>query len=285
MKPELPDPATQQAMARIWGIYEKSYEELTERLRERLADHPEFGPLVRDVPPDPEEEARSRALQAAAMEQGEWEPYWDNIRAQAAGYANAEISLASWIHLVHLFRIDLVERMYEAFPGDSAGLHVIMKAVHRWLDDLMAVFAQTFVDTSEVVIARQQAAIRQISTPVLQLRQGLLILPIVGALDRERLEQMRAMLLEAIRDRRARTVVLDVTGVPDVDTVAANQLIAAVVSARMMGAEVIVSGLSADIAQTLVTIGIDLSQVISAGDLQGGIDMAEKVLAGGSPLG
>jgi rsbT co-antagonist protein RsbR len=283
MNPEFPDPATQDAMRRIWAIYEQSYEEIQVTLRERLADHPEFGPLIRDTPEDPEQEARSRALQAAAMEQGDWEPYWDNIRAQAAGYANAEISLASWIHLVHLFRIDLVERMYDAFPNDPAGLHAIMKAVHRWLDDIMAVFAQTFVDTSQIVISRQQAAIRQISTPVLQLRQGLLILPIVGALDRERLEQMRAMLLEAIRARRARAVVLDVTGVPEVDSVAANQLIAAVVSARMMGAEVIVSGLSAEIAQTLVTIGIDLSQVVSAGDLQGGIDMAESVLAGSSP--
>jgi rsbT co-antagonist protein RsbR len=161
----------------------------------------------------------------------------------------------------------------------------MMKALHRWLDDVLAVFGQTFVDTNEQVIARQQAAIRQISTPVLQLKPGMLILPIVGALDRERLEQMRARLLEAIRDRRSRVVVLDVTGVPEVDSVAANQLIAAVVSARMMGAEVIVSGLSADIAQTLVTIGIDLSQVISAGDLQGGIEMAEGILVDGSPRG
>ena len=78
---------------------------------------------------------------------------------------------------------------------------------------------------NEQVIAHQQRAIRQLSTPVLQLRSGLLILPIVGALDRERLEQMRAALLEAIRARRARVVVLDVTGVPEIDTVAANQLI------------------------------------------------------------
>ena len=94
---------------------------------------------------------------------------------------------------------------------------------------------------------------------MLQLRPGLLILPMVGALDRERLEEMRALLLQGVGDRRARAVVLDVTGVPEIDCVAANQLIGVGHRARMMGAEVIVCGLSAEIAQTLVTIGIDLS--------------------------
>jgi rsbT co-antagonist protein RsbR len=106
------------------------------------------------------------------------------------------------------------------------------------------------------------------------------ILPIVGALDRDRLEQMRALLLQAVRERRARAIVLDVTGVPEIDSVAANQLIGSVTSARMMGAETIISGLSAEIAQTLVTVGIDLSLVVSAGDLQGGIELAEQHLSG-----
>ncbi len=134
------------------------------------------------------------------------------------------------------------------------------------------------MSANEGVIACQQRAIRQLSTPVLQLHPGLLILPIVGALDRERLDQMRALLLQAVRERRARAVVLDVTGVPEIDSVAANQLIGSVTSARMMGAEVIISGLSAEIAQTLVTVGIDLWLVVSAGDLQGGIELAERHL-------
>ena len=91
---------------------------------------------------------------------------------------------------------------------------------------------------------------------------------------------MRALLLRAVRERRARAIVLDVTGVPEIDSVAANQLIGSVTSARMMGAETIISGLSAEIAQTLVTVGIDLSLVVSAGDLQGGIELAERHLAG-----
>jgi rsbT co-antagonist protein RsbR len=170
----------------------------------------------------------------------------------------------------------MLERVFAASAREL--LLEDVHAVNRWLDDAIAAFAQAFVSANEQVIASQQQAIRQLSTPVLQLRSGLLILPIVGALDRERLGQMRALLLAAVRERRARAVVLDVTGVPEIDSVAANALIGSVVSARMMGAEVIISGLSAEISQTLVTVGIDLSSVVSAGDLQAGIELAERTL-------
>ena len=260
-------------MRRVWDAYDAAHEELTAELREQLMTHPEFGPLVRSTPSDPEEDDRSHAMLAAAMTEGEWEPYWDYIRDQAVGYATAEVSFSSWVELIQMLRREMVGRIV---PDESARDEV--RCLDRWLDDVMAVFGQAFVDTSEKVIARQQRAIRQLSTPVLQLRQGLLLLPIVGALDIERLGQLRSDLLEAIRNRRARVVVLDVTGVPDIDSVAANQLIGTVASARMMGAAVIVSGLSADIAQTLVTAGIDLSQVDSVGDLQSGIERAERML-------
>ena len=263
-------------MRRVWRLYDASRAELTERLRERLMNHPAFGSLVRDAPENPEQEARQNALVSAAMQEGEWEPYWDDIRTQAAGYANAEIPFTSWVELIQMFRSELLARLF-----DRGSEHLLADAcaLDRWLDDALAVFGQAFVDANELVIARQQRAIRQLSTPVLQLRPGLLLLPIVGALDGERLLQLRMGLLDGIRTRRARAVVLDVTGVPEIDTVVANQLIGTVASARLMGAEVIVSGLSAEIAQTLVTAGIDLGAVDSAGDLQSGIERAERLLA------
>jgi anti-anti-sigma regulatory factor len=264
------------AMARVWEIYDASYGEMQLVLRERLSTHWAFGPMIRDVPVDDAQEAANHARLRAAMVDWAWDAYWQNTREQAAGYATAEIPLASWVELVNLFRSDMVARVF----GSAAAPEVqeLVHAVNRWLDDAIAAFAQAFVSANEGVIATQQQAIRQLSTPVLQLRSGLLILPIVGALDRERLDQMRALLLEAVRERRARVVVLDVTGVPEIDTIAANQLIGSVDSARMMGADVIISGLSAEISQTLVTVGIDLSRVVSAGDLQAGIDLAERTL-------
>ena len=274
--PVPPGDDMREAMARVWAIYDGSLEEIQADIRERLASHPAFGPLIRDTPVDDELEAANHQRLRDAMIDWRWEGYWQNTREQAAGSANAEIPLASWVELVNLFRHDLLARVFA--HGDTEHLLADVQALDRWLDDAIAAFAQAFVSANENVIASQQQAIRSLSTPVLQLHPGLLILPMVGALDRERLDQMRALLLQAVGERRARAVVLDVTGVPEIDSVAANQLIGSVTSARMMGAEVIISGLSAEIAQTLVTVGIDLGLVVSAGDLQGGIELAERHL-------
>jgi rsbT co-antagonist protein RsbR len=113
---------------------------------------------------------------------------------------------------------------------------------------------------------------------VLQVRERLLILPIIGVLDSQRAGQLTDQLLRAIRTNRAKVVVIDITGVPDIDNAVANHLVETVDASRLMGASVIITGLSADIALTLVTIGVDLSKMNAVGDLQGGIELAERLL-------
>ncbi len=127
-------------------------------------------------------------------------------------------------------------------------------------------------------IRAQQEAIREVSTPVLQLRERLLMLPIVGMIDSQRARQLTEQLLRAIRANRAKVVVMDITGVPTVDSKVANHLMQTVDASRLMGAKVIVTGLSAEVAQALVTLGVDLSKINTVGDLQGGIEQAERLL-------
>jgi len=138
--------------------------------------------------------------------------------------------------------------------------------------------AVSFVEERERVIREQQDAIRELSTPVLQVRERLLILPIIGVLDNQRATQLTDQLLQGIRKHRAKVVVIDITGVADVDTDVANHLVKTVDASRLMGASVIITGLSSDIARTLVTIGVDLSKMNTIGDLQGGIEEAERQL-------
>ncbi len=131
-------------------------------------------------------------------------------------------------------------------------------------------------------LRRIQDAARALSTPVLKVRDRLLIVPMIGSIDTERARQMTAQLLASIRKNRARVVVLDVTGVPEVDTAVANHLIQTVEAARLLGTELILTGISREIAQTLVGLGVQFSQMRVRGDLQSGIEQAEIILGGHS---
>ncbi|MDP3854075.1 protoglobin domain-containing protein [Phenylobacterium sp.] len=142
----------------------------------------------------------------------------------------------------------------------------------------LGIIIDVLIADRESTIAMQQEAIRELSTPTLQVRDRLLILPIIGVLDTHRARQLTENLLRSIRDNRAKVVVMDVTGVATVDTKVANHLLQTIAASRLMGAEVIITGLSAEVAQSLVTLGVDLAKLNAVGDLQGGLELAERLL-------
>ncbi|HEY9066867.1 MAG TPA: protoglobin domain-containing protein [Burkholderiaceae bacterium] len=142
----------------------------------------------------------------------------------------------------------------------------------------LGIIVDVLVFERERVIRQQQDAIRELSTPVLQLRDRLLLLPIVGIIDTQRARLITESLLRAIRTNRAKVVVMDVTGVVTIDSKVANHLLQTVAAARLMGAQVVVTGLSPDVAQSLVMLGIELSQLNTVGDLQGGLEEADRIL-------
>lgn len=142
----------------------------------------------------------------------------------------------------------------------------------------MGLAIDTYIESREKTIQGQQAAIRELSTPVLQLRPHLLLLPIIGLIDTQRARQLTEQLLRSVGTTRARVIVIDVTGVPSVDTKVANHLVQTVEAARLMGAVSIISGIAPDIAQTMVKLGIDLRRIRTVVDLQSGIEEAEALL-------
>jgi len=125
---------------------------------------------------------------------------------------------------------------------------------------------------------RAEELTRELSTPVLPIRERLLLLPVIGVIDPQRAAQLTDRLLGAIRNNRARAVVVDVTGVAMMNSNIANHLVKTVEAARLLGATVIITGISPDVAQTLVRLGVDLSEISTVGDLQGGIEKAERLL-------
>lgn len=130
----------------------------------------------------------------------------------------------------------------------------------------------------ERTIKLQSEAIRELSTPVLQIRDRLLLMPLVGVIDTHRARLITDNVLKSIRSSRAKVVVMDITGVATIDSKVANHLMQTVAAAKLMGASVIVTGVSAEVAQSMVALGIDLSPFHTVGDLQGGIEDAEHRL-------
>jgi rsbT co-antagonist protein RsbR len=169
-------------------------------------------------------------------------------------------------------------RLQESFGTDTkrafSSFLSLMKLV--FLDIGLAV--DTYIYARERTMRNQQEAIRELSTPVLQIRDRLLLLPIVGVIDSQRGRLITEGLLRSIRANRAKVVVMDVTGVATIDSKVANHLLQTVMAARLMGALVIVTGLSAEVAQSLVALGIELGKLNTVGDLQGGIEEAERLL-------
>ncbi len=180
--------------------------------------------------------------------------------------------------MVLLLRDVLARSLFEKYQSNFDLLNAVLDAYEPAANRIANTVAISFVQERERVIRQQQEAIRELSTPVLQVREQLLILPIIGVLDSQRARQLTEQLLRAIRDNRAKVVVIDITGVPDIDSTVANHLVQTVDASGLMGASVIMTGLSSEIALTLVTIGLDLSKMNAVGDLQGGIEEAERLL-------
>lgn len=169
----------------------------------------------------------------------------------------------------------LVMRQSEGASLDAFDAFMSLKKV-AFFDIGLIVDAMVF--ERERVIRQQQDAIRELSTPVLQLRDRFLLLPIIGVIDTHRARLITESLLQSIRSSRAKLVVMDITGVATIDSRVANHLLQTVTAAKLMGATVIVTGLSAEVAQSLVALGIDLTKLNTIGDLQGGIEEAERLL-------
>lgn len=142
------------------------------------------------------------------------------------------------------------------------------------LDRLGLYTAEVYQRSREAVIARQQQEVLELSTPVVQLWEGILAVPLIGTLDSARTQMVMESLLQRIVDTGSTLAVIDITGVPMVDTLVAQHLLKTVAAARLMGAECIISGIRPHIAQTIVTLGLTLTDVVTKATLADALALA-----------
>ncbi|MFZ3285212.1 MAG: protoglobin domain-containing protein [Telluria sp.] len=195
-----------------------------------------------------------------------------------AVHERIDLPIQSYLGMYNFYLRAVAQRLFDAFRSEPDHAFKVFGSLMKltFLDIGLAI--DTYIDSRERTIRDQQEAIRELSTPVLQFRPGLLILPIVGLIDSQRAQQLTEQLLHSIRANRTKVIVIDITGVPSVDSRVANHLVQTVEAARLMGAAAIITGVAPEIAQTMVTIGIDLGRVRTVGDLQSGVEQAERLL-------
>ena len=161
----------------------------------------------------------------------------------------------------------LFARIQKELSNDVEGLASTTWAANELLDKLGLITTESYQKSREQVIARQQQELLELSTPVVKLWDGILALPMIGTLDSARTQVVMESLLQRIVETGAEIAIIDITGVPTVDTLTAQHLIKTVTAARLMGADCIISGIRPQIAQTIVHLGVDLSTVITKATL------------------
>ena len=160
----------------------------------------------------------------------------------------------------------LLEVLQEEIKN-SAELYDIMLKISRLFDSFSIIAFETYIKGREEVILRQTDEITEISTPVIRVWDGILALPIIGTLDSARTQVVMESLLTEIVESGSSVAILDISGVPTVDSLVAQHLLKTVSATRLMGAECIISGIRPEIAQTIVHLGIDLSGIVTKASL------------------
>ncbi len=166
----------------------------------------------------------------------------------------------------------------EELEGSAEAIIPEMNYFTRLLDKLGLVMVENFIRSREEIIRQQRADMLELSTPVIKVWDKILTLPIIGTLDSRRAQMMMEALLQKVVETGSTIAILDITGVRTMDTLVANHLIKTVTAARLMGARCILTGVSPAIAQTMVQLGIDLTQITTRAQMSDGIKLALEMI-------
>lgn len=253
---------------------------LSEWVKEQIEDHPRGGALK-------EAELRDQCkgvleLLSEAIQTGDLGdlrgPAWGRLRETLAslsrgrglqGYSSSETA-----SFVFSLKKPLYARLRQELAQDAPALAEETWTVTELLDRLGLYTVEVYQKSREELIARQQQEMLELSTPVVKLWEGILALPMIGTLDSSRTQIVMESLLQKIVETGSGVAIIDITGVPTVDTLTAQHLLKTVTAARLMGAECIISGIRPQIAQTIVHLGVDLGGVTTKATLADALAVA-----------
>jgi rsbT co-antagonist protein RsbR len=218
----------------------------------------EFFKLFQAAAKDGDTENRSTA---------EWSAVKSMLSELSASRARLGSSPSETASFVLSFKQPLFQQLHKEFGSDH-NLAKMIWDLSLLIDDLALVTTEAFQKTRDDIIRRQQKDIMEMSTPVIKMWEGIVAVPLIGTLDSARTQIVMENLLQKIVDVGAKIAILDITGVPTVDTQTAQHLIKTVSATRLMGAECIISGIRPQIAQTIVHLGIDIQDIITRATME-----------------
>jgi rsbT co-antagonist protein RsbR len=251
----------------------------TELLRDWLRLQAEASARRSDLMTEQELRAQSReflSLLSTAVQYGGFgdvagSTHWQPVRQMLSGISRTRsaqgFSPSETATFVFSLKPALFQRLRDTLGDDGAGLFEEIRRADQLLDQLGLYTTEVHQKSREEVIFRQQQDMLELSTPVVKLWDGILALPMIGTLDSARTQVVMETLLQRIVETGADVAILDITGVPTVDTLTAQHLIKTVTAARLMGAECIISGIRPQIAQTIVHLGVDLGDITTKATL------------------
>jgi len=209
-------------------------------------------------------------------------PAWTNTRQMleelSVNRAQQGFSPSETATFIFSLKETLFEGLQDQLPTDPKAPSVLIFEINQLLDKLGLFTTEVYQRGREQVIIRQQQELMELSTPVVTLWEGVLALPVIGTLDSARTQVVMENLLQRIVETGASIAIIDITGVPTVDTLTAQHLLKTVAAARLMGADCIISGIRPQIAQTIVHLGVDLGSVITKATLADAFTVAMKRL-------
>jgi rsbT co-antagonist protein RsbR len=218
------------------------------------------------------------ALQAGGDPDGFQSPAWSALRHSLEGLSRSRAaqgqSAGDTSAFVLAFKRPLFSVIQKEMGTDAARQMAVVWSVTTLVDRMAQWTVSTYQHTREEIIKRQQQDLLELSTPVIKLWEGVLAVPMIGTLDSSRTQVVMETLLQRIVDTGSRLAIIDITGVPTVDTLVAQHLLKTVAAIRLMGAECIISGIRPQIAQTIVHLGIDLQGIASKSSLADALELA-----------
>jgi rsbT co-antagonist protein RsbR len=211
--------------------------------------------------------AATRAGELDNIEHRSWDDVRDLLADISSIRAKAGSTPSETATFVFSLKQPLFGRLRDGFAGDPEAFAAASWTISTLIDKLGLFTVEVFQKTRDQIIVRQQHELLELSTPVVKLWQGILALPLIGTLDSARTQVVMENILQKIVDTGASIAIIDITGVPTVDTLVAQHLMKTIAAARLMGADCIISGIRPQIAQTIVHLGVNLEDVITKATL------------------